>query len=177
MQEKVHQSSAETPGVLSTSMKWDDGKMIEFEVRDWYTNAEAGFRDKYPFVQKDFPVGAIFLGTEGTMIIPDYSSYHTFLGRNREPGPSAFEEGSPISNLPHFRNWALAVRSRRQDDLSAEIEQGHMSSALCHLANIAYRVDRTVQFDPQQETFIGDADADALLTRPERAGFAVPREV
>ncbi len=61
--------------------------MIEFEVRDWYTNAEAGFRDKYPFVQKDFPVGAIFLGTEGTMIIPDYSSYYTFLGRNREAGP------------------------------------------------------------------------------------------
>jgi hypothetical protein len=111
------------------------------------------------------------------MIIPDYSSYYTFLGRNREPGPSAFEEGSPISNLPHFRNWALAVRSRRRDDLSADIEQGHMSSALCHLANIAYRVDRTVRFDPQAETFVDDADADALLTRDEREGFAVPKEV
>jgi predicted dehydrogenase len=177
MQEKVHQSSAETPGVLSTSMKWDDGKMITFEVRDWYTNAEAGFRDKYPFVQKDFPVGAIFLGTEGTMIFPDYSSYYTFLGRDRQPGPSAFEEGSPISNLPHFRNWVLAVRSRRRADLSAEIEQGHYSSALCHLANIAYRVDRTVKFDPQSEKFIGDAEADALLTRPEREGFAVPTSV
>lgn len=177
MQEKVHQSSAETPGVLSTSMKWDNGKMITFEVRDWYTNAEAGFRDKYPFVQKDFPVGTIFLGTEGTMIIPDYSSYYTFLGRDREPGPSAFEEGSPISNLPHFRNWVLAVRSRRREDLSAEIEQGHYSSALCHLANIAYRVDRTVKFDPQNEKFIGDAEADALLTRPEREGFVVPTVV
>ncbi|MEM8668951.1 MAG: Gfo/Idh/MocA family oxidoreductase [Planctomycetota bacterium] len=177
MQEKVHKSSAETPGVLSTSMKWEDGQMIEFEVRDWYTNAEAGFRDKYPFVQKDFPVGTIFLGTEGTMIIPDYSSYYTFLGRKREPGPSAFEEGSPISNLPHFRNWVLAVRSRRPQDLNAEIEQGHMSSALCHLANIAYRVDRTVKFDPNKESFVGDSDADALLTRPERDGYAVPRNV
>ncbi len=177
MQEKVHQSSAETPGVLSTSMKWADGKMIEFEVRDWYTNAEAGFRDKYPFVQKDFPVGTIFLGTEGTMIFPDYSSYYTFLGRDRQPGPSAFEEGSPISNLPHFRNWVLAVRSRRREDLSAEIEQGHYSSALCHLANIAYRVDRTVKFDPQSEKFVGDAEADALLTRPEREGFVVPTAV
>ena len=177
MQEKVHQSSAETPGVLSTSMKWADGKMIEFEVRDWYTNAEAGFRDKYPFVQKDFPVGTIFLGTEGTMIFPDYSSYYTFLGRDRQPGPSAFEEGSPISNLPHFRNWVLAVRSRRREDLSAEIEQGHYSSALCHLANIAYRVDRTVKFDPSSEKFVGDAEADALLTRPEREGFVVPTAV
>ena len=177
MQEKVHKSSAETPGVLSTSMKWANGKMIEFEVRDWYTNAEAGFRDKYPFVQKDFPVGVIFLGTEGTMIIPDYSSYYTFLGRKREPGPSAYEEGSPISNLPHFRNWALAVRSRRREDLSAEIEQGHYSSALCHLANIAYRVDRTVNFDPETEKFIGDEEADQLLTRPEREGYTVPNNV
>ncbi len=61
--------------------------------------------------------------------------------------------------------------------LPAEIEQGHMSAALCHLANIAYRVDRTVTFDPESETFIDDSEADALLTRPERDGFAVPMEV
>jgi predicted dehydrogenase len=177
MQEKVHKSSAETPGVLSTSLKWKSGQMIEFEVRDWYTNAEAGFRDKYPFVQKDFPVGAIFLGTEGTMIIPDYSSYYTFLGRKRQAGPSAFEEGSPISNLPHFRNWMLAMRSRKRDDLTAEIEQGHLSSSLCHLANIAYRLDQTVNFDPQAEKFIGNTDADRLLSRPERNGFAIPSTI
>ncbi len=158
-------------------MKWANGQMLEFEVRDWYTNAEAGFRDKYPFVQKDFPVGAIFLGTEGTMIIPDYSSYYTFLGRNREEGPSAFEHGSPISDTPHFRNWIQALRSRKSSDLSAEILQGHMSSALCHLANIAYRVDRTVQFDPDAETFNDDAEADALLTRPDRGRYTVPKVV
>ena len=177
MQEKVHQSSAETPGVLSTSMRFANGKMLEFEVRDWYTNAEAGFRDKYPFVQKDFPVGVIFLGTEGTMIIPDYSSYYTFLGRKREEGPSRYEPGSPISNLPHFRNWTEAVRSRQRDDLTAEIEQGHMSSAICHLANIAYRVNRTVNFDPANEKFLNDTDADNLLARPGRKGFTVPNEV
>jgi hypothetical protein len=128
-------------------------------------------------VQKDFPVGAIFLGTEGTMIIPDYSSYYTFLGRKRQAGPSAFEEGSPISNLPHFRNWMLAMRSRKRDDLTAEIEQGHLSSSLCHLANIAYRLDQTVNFDPQAEKFIGNTDADRLLSRPERNGFAIPRTI
>jgi hypothetical protein len=61
--------------------------------------------------------------------------------------------------------------------LSADIEQGHMSSAMCHLANIAYRVDRTVNFDPQEETFINDAEADGLLTRSARKGFTVPKEV
>jgi predicted dehydrogenase len=177
MQEKVHQSSAETPGVLSAMLRWDDGKFIEFEVRDWYTNAEAGFRDQYPFVQKDFPVGAIFLGSEGTMIFPDYSSYHTFLGSKREPGPSAFEEGSPISNTPHFRNWLKAVRSRRPEDLTAEIVEGHMSSTLCHLANIAYRVDHTLQFDGKSENFPGDEPANALLSRRAREPYAVPNQV
>lgn len=148
--------------------------MIEFEVRDWYTNAEAGFRDRYPFVQKDFPVGAIFLGTEGTMIFPDYSSYHTFLGREREVGPSKYEEGSPISNTPHFRNWVQVCHSRRRQDLTAEILEGHMSSALCHLANISYRVDHTVQFDSQLERFPDDESANQLLTRPQREPYAVP---
>ena len=177
MQEKVHKSSAETPGLLSTTMKWPSGQLIEFEVRDWYTNAEAGFRDKYPFVQKDFPVGTIFLGSEGTMIFPDYSSYYTFLGRKREEGPSATEPGSPISDTPHFHNWIKAVRSHDRSQLSAEIEEGHKSSALCHLANVAYRVDRTVHFDNDSETFLDDDDANALLTRPARPPYVVPEQV
>jgi hypothetical protein len=79
--------------------------------------------------------------------------------------------------LPHFRNWALAMRSRRREDLNADIEQGHYSSTLCHLANIAYRVDRTVKFDPESESFVGDTDADELLTRPDREGYTVPQKV
>jgi predicted dehydrogenase len=177
MQEKVHRSSAQTPGVQTASFKWPDGRFVEFAVRDWYTNAEAGFRDRYPFVQKDFPVGAIFLGTKGTMIFPDYSSYRTFLGPKQEEGPAAHLEGSPLPDKPHFRNWLAACRSRNPADLSAEILEGHMSSALCHLANIAYRVDRTVHFDGATETFRDDAEASALLTRPDRPPFVIPKSV
>lgn len=177
IQENHFKSDAETPGLLSSMMKWPDGKMVTFEVRDWYTNAEAGFRDQYPFVQKDFPVGAIFLGTKGTMIFPDYSSYYSFLGDKREPGPSAFQPGSPISDTPHFRNWILAVRSRNRDTLSADILQGHMSSALCHLSNIAYRVDETLHFDATAEQFKGNEKAAALVSRIERAPYAVPVSV
>jgi predicted dehydrogenase len=177
VQEKLHQSDAETPGLLSAMLKWPDGKMIEFEVRDWYTNGEAGFRDQYPFVQKDFPVGAIFLGTKGTMIFPDYSSYYSFLGDKREPGPSAYEPGSPISDAPHFHNWLSAIRSRNLEDLSADILEGHMSSTLCHLSNIAYRVDETLHFNADAERFDGNARADALLTRNAREPFVVPTSV
>ena len=111
------------------------------------------------------------------MIFPDYSSYRTFLGRGREEGPSAYEPGSPISDLAHFQNWIAACQSRKPDDLSAEILEGHMSSALCHLANIAYRVDRTVHFDSDTERFKDDQEANALVSRPERKPYVVPVDV
>ena len=44
-------------------------------------------------------------GTEGYMIFPDYSSYYTFLGPKREPGPSASVAGSPMMDLDQFQNW------------------------------------------------------------------------
>ena len=142
-----------------------------------HTNAEAGFRDQYPFVQKDFPVGAIFLGTKGTMVFPDYSSYYSFLGDKREPGPSAYQPGSPISDTPHFRNWISAVRSRNREILTADILEGHMSSALCHLSNIAYRVDETLHFDAKEEQFKGNEKASALVSRPARPPYDVPATV
>ena len=120
-----------------------------------------------------------------------------------------------------FKNFIAAVRSRESTDLDAHIEEGHYSSALCHLANISYRLGeqagfsqkpselgddpevdatwqafvntakangvettkttftlgRALKFDPESEKFVGDEDADALLTRPYRKPFVVPEKV
>jgi len=46
-------------------------------------------------------------------------------------------EGKSVS---HFANFLDAVRSRKQEDLKAGILEGHQSSALCHIANISYRL-------------------------------------
>jgi hypothetical protein len=78
-------------------------------------------------------------------------------------------------NTGHFRNWVEAVRSRNRELLNAEISEGHLSSSLCHLGNIAYRTGRTLAFDPQQERFANDAEADALLARKEfRSPYRLP---
>jgi hypothetical protein len=45
------------------------------------------------------------------------------------------------------------------------------------LDDIAYRLGRTLRFDPQAEKFIGDDEADKLLTRPYRDRFVVPEQV
>jgi predicted dehydrogenase len=53
----------------------------------------------------------------------------------------------------HMRNFIDAVRSRKQDDLNAEILDGHLSSALCHLGNISYRLGHEVPFSQEPQGF------------------------
>jgi predicted dehydrogenase len=91
-----------------------------------------------------------------------------------EDGPKV-PTGQPASS--HFENFIECVRSRRREDLRCEIEQGHMSTALCHLAVIAYKTGRTLTFDPKTETFPGDAEANALLTRKYREPYTLPETV
>jgi len=69
------------------------------------------------------------------------------------------------------------VRSRRRQDLNCEIEEGHMSTALAHLANISYRTGRKLVFDPDTETFPGDDEANKLLTREYREPYTLPDPV
>ena len=55
-----------------------------------------------------------------------------------------------------------------------DVEEGHYSSALCHLANVSYRLGRSLDFDPVQGRFPGDPEANAMLTRIYRRPFVVP---
>jgi predicted dehydrogenase len=151
--------------------------LVQFETRDWYTDSEAGMGVEYPFVDHHNVVGVIFFGSDGYMIIPDYSSYYTFLGAKRTPGPSGSVPGNPMMDTDQFRNWIAAVRSRRSGDLMAEIAEGHLSASMAHLANIAYATGRTLEFDAQTERFAGDEEANRLLTRPYRSPYVVPQQV
>jgi predicted dehydrogenase len=155
----------------------DRDVLVQFETREGYTNSEAGMGIDYPFVDHQNVVGVIFFGTEGYMIFPDYSSYHVFLGRQRKPGPNASIPGNPSMDVDHFRNWIVAIRSRKPGDLSAEIEEGHRSTVLIHLANIAYRTGRALTFDPKTECLVNDAEGNKLLTRLYRVPYVVPDQV
>lgn len=101
-------------------------------------------------------------------MVMDGSGYKTFLGQKQEPGPSRDGGGD------HFANWIEAIRAGNRDQLHAEAEEGHYSSALCHLGNIAYRLGRSLIFDPKAETFVGDSEAQQMLARKYRDPFVVP---
>ena len=66
------------------------------------------------------------------------------------------------------------MRSRKVSDLNADVEVGHYSAALCHMANIAMRVGRRLKFDAGQERFIDDAEANTYLTKKYRKGYELP---
>ena len=157
----------ETPNCQLATFEYpDQKKQLVFEVRHWITNHEAGLGQG-----KSNEVGVLFFGSEGYMVMQGGKGYRTYLGRNREPGPTRMEGGN------NFANFIQAVRSRRTEDLNADVEEGHLSSALCHLANMAYRTGRTLDFDPATETVQGDSEASTLLTRDYRAPFLVPEVV
>jgi predicted dehydrogenase len=138
-------------------------KMLSFEVRHWMTNQEASMaRDG------GNGVGNIFLGSEGVLEIPSYSGYQFYFGRKGEKGPGRNEGGD------HFANFIDAVRQHDRSILNAEIEQGHLSAALCHYANVAYRTGRTLEIDPGSEKCGADDVANSLLTREYREPYVVP---
>ena len=49
----------------------------------------------------------------------------------------------------------------------------HRSVSACHLANIAMRLDRRLEFDPEQEDFISDAEASGMLRRDQRPEYSI----
>lgn len=71
----------------------------------------------------------------------------------------------------HMGRWLDCIRTRNVAGLNAPAEVGHRSATLCHLANIAMELGRTLQWDPAGERFVGDEEANRLTWRPPRAAW------
>jgi predicted dehydrogenase len=72
----------------------------------------------------------------------------------------------------HMRNFLEAIRTRGRP--ICDIEQGHISTASCILANLALRLNRTLPWDAQQQRVVGDDEANGLLRRPYRGPWVHP---
>ena len=77
----------------------------------------------------------------------------------------------------HFVNFLESMRSRNPEDLNADIEQGHMSTSMLLIGNIAYRTGRKLIFDGASEKFVNDKEANAYLTRDYREPWVLPRKI
>jgi predicted dehydrogenase len=197
-------SDQQTPNTQSATLEYADGKLLQFDVRGLYTNDEAAMfkaikkteddiadSNGTPKITKELMkiqdgilLGNLFYGTKGWMYLND-TVWKTYFGRKNEPGPSsqtqqATANASTVAGAVsdgHFVNFIDAVRSGKIEDLNCNIEEGAMSSALPHLANISYRLGRTIVFDGKNEKFVADNQADKMLTRDYRRPYAVPERV
>jgi predicted dehydrogenase len=166
------ESSQETPDMQTTSYEYADKTILEFATRGQATNDEGSVK-----------IGNLFYGTEGYLWIDgDGRKWQSYLGRKEEKGPGSTappdQSGSDPLVLtsiesPHYANFIDAIRANDPKLLTCDVLEGHLSSALPHLANISYRVGRALQFDGKSEKFVNDGEADKLLTREYRRGFEI----
>jgi predicted dehydrogenase len=114
---------------------------------------------------EDQSSGITFHGDKGTLIYKSEGwEVRGVDGTKEKPGVNIVGA--------HVRNFLDCIRDGKTPN--ADIEEGHKSTRLCHLGNIAYRTGRTLNFDAVTETFKDDPAANQLLGREYRKGFELP---
>jgi predicted dehydrogenase len=140
----------ETPNTQITLMDFGQTKLI-FEVRGLRCE---GYRGQ--------TIGNVFHLENGVI------AGNRFFPRGEGQGeaiPNVNPSRGPGSS--HFANFIAAVRSRRTQDLNADILEGHYSSACCHMANISYQLGAPAAFNPRTRAFGDNAEANEAVERME----------
>ena len=158
----------EVPNNMIASYEYEDGMIIEEELRSVYYNPEGLPQSGDCFIYSD----------QGWMTISP-GGFKTYFGQKNEPGPSMSDNDLPEDQRSNgWKNLIECVRSRRLEDLDNPILEGHMSAAIGHLGVISYRTGRKLTFDPTTEKFANDKEADMYLKRETyRKPYIVPEVV
>ena len=155
-------SDQTVPNTQYVTYQYADGTELHCDLRNWFSGpAEAQ--------------GLFIFGSKGWMKVGDDKA-QVYFGRKNEPGPTLTADEKSNAGQAHFQNFIDCVRSRTSESLRAPIEEGQLSTTLCHLGNISYRVGRSVKFDGTTERFVGDEEADKLLSRTYRAPYQLPEK-
>jgi predicted dehydrogenase len=129
------------------------GTCVIWEHRIW---SRTGFEGQ--------PWGLALYGERGTLIFTNKGWHVTDGVQASDAGPA----GGEVERA-HLRNFLDCVRSGRRPN--ADIEEGHKSTRMCHLGNVALRLGRTLRFDARSDSCTGDAEANRLLRRTYRKPF------
>ncbi len=123
--------------------------------------------------------GVEFHGNNGILVV-DRGGWEVFsetdaIDKKREYKMKAqpWRRGSQDYHFKHVENFIDCVKNRQKPN--SDVEIGHNSMKACHLANIAVRLRRRVEWDDDSEKIVGDAEAQALVARPYRAPWTLPK--
>ena len=183
----MEDSDSEVPNVQVGTFEYQDGALAEVDATTMYSPTFGGTRMGMFFYTDQGYVSSVdsWTATRGRFTPgdrPDPPSGVSLRATNLSFPKIEYLAGPTIPSLPekevsHFQNFIDCVRSRRREDLHCDVEDGHLSTSLCHLANISFRTGRKLIFDPATETFPGDEEANRLLRREYREPFVVPEQV
>ena len=149
--EHFFKDQGQTPN-MELSVYDYDGTMLIFETRGLVAKKDA---------KRQFPgkVGYDFFLEEGAILLGE-RKVKGKLVRDYQFYPKGSTKPEPIVDVPamvkpggHFGNFINCVRSRNRNDLNAEILQGHLSAALCHLGNISYRLGKPGPFAKSRKDY------------------------
>jgi predicted dehydrogenase len=140
---------------------------VHVSVSDKHDNGLKFFGDDgWIWVTREGQTTASDPGTNGAALPPLAASDARLLA----------EDGLSV-RLPrsdeHHKNWLECVRSRREPLAPARI--AHRSSSACIVSWIAMKLGRPLTWDARAEQFVNDSQANAMLSRPERAPYGVGR--
>ena len=137
-------------------------------------------------VSREFPNGIRFEGTEGWIFVSRGNETVTASDpQSRLKDEQALAASDPriitsvigadevhlYESTDHHGNWLECVRTRRQPISPAEV--AHRSCTACLLHHIAMKLNRRLTWDPGKERFVGDDQANAMLSRPQRAPYVL----
>jgi hypothetical protein len=137
-------------------------------------------------VSGDFPNGIKFIGTEGWIFVSRGNEQVTAsdpVAKLKDARALNASDPKIITSVigpneihlyeskDHHGNWLDCVRSRQQP--IAPVEVAHRSCSACLLHHIAMKTKRKLYWDPVKERFKNDADANAMLSRPQRAPYGI----
>jgi len=132
-------------------------------------------------VSDELPNGIKFIGTDGWIFVSrdasqtasDPSGRTTSLKSLDASDPKLLDPNGVTVQMPHslshHKNWLECVKSRQQPLAPAPV--AHRANAACIVSWIAMKLQRPLTWDAKAERFVNDAEANAMLTRPERAGY------
>jgi predicted dehydrogenase len=144
----------ETPDTHLVTYDFPGKKSISWEGLSWS-----------PYGSGGSSFGITFHGEEGTISI-DENGYKQYDLKNKEVSVVS-EKGGGEGD--HLANFLACIKSGKLPN--ADIEQGHKSTLLCHLGNIAHRVNRVLTTSEKDGHIQGDDEAMALWSREYRPGW------
>jgi len=148
-----YEDDQETPDTHTVGFEFLDRKLITWEGLSCNSNPGGAAFD------------IVFHGDNGSMILKDGGyTIHDVKGKEIKKLPP-----DKVNQMEHFNNWLAAIRSGAK--LNSEIEEGHKSTLLCHLGNIAHRTGRSLKCDGKNGRILEDAEAMKLWTREYAKGW------